>query len=262
MTDDDLPVGTLLSRRAAIRLLTASSVALGALETLTAQERGGVCVVRPELEEGPYFVDDRMMRSDVRVDSATGAARPGVPLSLAFTLAGLTNGRCTALREAAIHIWQCDALGEYSGVSGRGQATSAASHDFLRGVQRTGADGVAQFTTIYPGWYPGRAVHTHFKIRTIGVDGQAYEFTSQLFYPEELTDRIHAAGPYAQHGRRDIINSRDGIYRNGGDQLLLQPAKRADGSYQATVAIALDLADATAGRRDGGMRGGVGRRGR
>ena len=255
MTDDDQPIGALLSRRDAIRLLAATGVVFGAADRLNAQSAGGACVVRPELEEGPYFVDARAVRSDVRVDSSTGTISAGVPVQLSFTLAGLANGRCAPLRDAAVHIWQCDAVGEYSGVSGPGQRSSEGERDFLRGVQRTDASGVARFTTIYPGWYPGRAVHTHFKIRATGLDGQPYEFTSQLFYPDELTDRIHAERPYQQHGRRDRTNVRDGIFRNGGEQLLLQPAKQASGSYQGTLAIALDLSDTATGRTDGRMRG-------
>jgi protocatechuate 3,4-dioxygenase beta subunit len=255
MRDDDRHVGTLLSRRDAIRLLAATGIALGATDLVNAQNVGGACVVRPELEEGPYFVDGRIVRSDVRADSSTGIVSTGAPLQLSFTLAALTNSRCVPLRDAAVHIWQCDADGEYSGVSGRGQGRSDSGRDFLRGVQRTDASGVARFTTIYPGWYPGRAVHTHFKIRATGLDGQPYEFTSQLFYPDELTDRIHAERAYQAHGRRDVTNARDGIFRNGGEQLLLQPAKQANGSYQGTLAIALDLSDTATGRADGRMRG-------
>jgi protocatechuate 3,4-dioxygenase beta subunit len=227
-------------------------MALGATDRLSAQVADGTCLVRPELEEGPYFVDGRTVRSDVRPDSSTGIISPGVPFQLSFTLAALTNGGCAPLRDAAVHIWQCDALGEYSGVSGPGQRSSEGGRDFLRGVQHSDANGLVRFTTIYPGWYPGRAVHTHFKIRTKGLDGQAYEFTSQLFYPDDLTDRIHADRPYQPHGRRDVTNARDGIYRSGGEQLLLQPATSTSGSYQGAVAIALDLSDTATGRTDGG----------
>ena len=254
MHDDDRPVGTLLSRREAMRLFAATGMALSTGPFLHAQRAGSACVVRPELEEGPYFVDRRTVRADVRTDSTTGRVSAGVPLQLSFAVAALAQGRCMPLRDANVHVWQCDAVGEYSGVSGPGQRTSERARDFLRGVQPTDASGLARFTTIYPGWYPGRAVHTHFKIRTTGPDAQPYEFTSQLFYPDDLTDRIHADAPYQAHGRRDRTNARDGIYRNGGEQLLLEPARQANGSYHALVAIALDLSDAATARPDGGSR--------
>jgi protocatechuate 3,4-dioxygenase beta subunit len=258
MTDDDRLVGTLLSRRDAIQLIAATGLAFCDTEAASAQAPvGAACVVRPELEEGPYFVDGLAVRSDVRADSKTGTISPGVPLQISFSLAGLANGRCTPLRNAAVHIWQCDAVGDYSGVSGT--RPQSAERDFLRGVQHADGGGVVRFTTIYPGWYPGRAVHTHFKIRTPGFDGQTYEFTSQLFYPDDLTDRIHADGPYEAHGRRDVTNARDYIYRSGGAQLLLRPTRQSSGSYQGSMAIALDLADTATGGADSRRRGTAGR---
>ena len=125
--------------------------------------------------------------------------------------------------------------------------------DALRGIQTTDAQGRARFTTIYPGWYRGRAVHIHFMIRT-QASGGAYEYTSQLFVPEPLTDEIHARPPYAANGRRDTTNERDGIYRGGGDQLLMKPARSGAG-YEASIDIALDLSDARVGRADAEGRG-------
>jgi protocatechuate 3,4-dioxygenase beta subunit len=157
-----------------------------------------------------------------------------------------------------VHVWQCDAVGVYSGVRGPG-AGSNPNDDALRGTQATGKTGVVRFTTIYPGWYRGRAVHVHFKIRTKAA-GQASEYTSQLLFPEALTDKVHAQAPYASHGRRDTLNARDGIYRGGGDQLLLDP-KPASAGYHAPIDIALDLSITRVGAADGGA-GGGGRRGR
>ena len=147
----------------------------------------------------------------------------------------------------------------YSGVTDPRARAESTKDDALRGVQTTDAQGQARFTTIYPGWYRGRAVHIHFKIRT-QASGSAYEYTSQLFVPEALTDEIHARPPYAANGRRDTMNERDGIYRGGGDQLLLKPARTASG-YETAMDISLDLSDASVGRSDaeGRGRGGRGR---
>ena len=105
----------------------------------------------------------------------------------------------------------------------------------------TGADGVARFTTIYPGWYRGRAVHIHFKIRSSASATAAYEFTSQLFFDDALTDRVHAQQPYAAKGQRDLRNSGDGIYNQGGSELVLTVIPSSHG-YAATFDIALQRA--------------------
>lgn len=271
MDNDDILIGRLLGRREAMRLLGAGgAAALGGWRIAAAAGQSvppaaaGACVVRPELTEGPFFVDGSLARSDVRANTATGAIREGVPLALTFGVSRLAAGRCEPLPGALVHVWQCDAAGVYSGVEDPGTRGADLKDNALRGIQTADAQGRVKFTTIYPGWYRGRAVHIHFKIRTQGPNG-AYEYTSQLFFPEALTDEIHARPPYAANGRRDTVNQRDGIYRQAGDQLLLQPAKTSSG-YDAGIAIALDLSDASVGRSDadGGGRGpgrGRGRRG-
>ena len=210
------------------------------------------CVVRPELTEGPYFVDEQLNRADIRADSAGGAAKEGALLSLGFLISQIGNNSCTPLSGAMVDVWHCDADGVYSGVSDPGFDTSG--ENFLRGYQLTDAGGRAQFTTIYPGWYPGRTVHIHFKVRTNGPSGEAYEFTSQLFFDEALTDQVHAQPPYAARGERNTRNNNDGIYN---DLLLLDVSPTA-GGYATSFHLGLDLADAGVGAPDGG--GGPGRR--
>ena len=133
---------------------------------------------------------------------------------------------------------------------GPGGAQPANELTFLRGVQITDAHGVARFTTIYPGWYPGRTVHIHLKVRTTAAPTGAYEFTSQLFFEDALTDEIHARSPYAAHGRRTTTNAADGIYRDGGQPLTLEPVTNRNG-LAATFGIGLDLSHAATGRPDG-----------
>jgi protocatechuate 3,4-dioxygenase beta subunit len=193
------------------------------------------CVVRPALTEGPYFVDERLNRSDIRSDPSDGSVRPGVPLLLTFAVSRLVGGSCSALTGAVVDVWHCDALGAYSDVSDMGFNTRGSK--FLRGYQQTDAAGRAQFTTIYPGWYSGRAVHLHFKIRT-SLTGPASEFTSQVFFDEAVTDQVHAQSPYNQKGRRNTLNLSDGIYRGGGSQLLLALSAQGTG-YAATFDLAL-----------------------
>jgi protocatechuate 3,4-dioxygenase beta subunit len=214
------------------------------------------CVVRPEQTEGPYFVDENLNRADIRSDSSTGAVKEGAALALAFVVSQLGAGACMPLPGAHVDVWHCDAAGVYSDTSDSNWG-STVGQDFLRGYQVTGADGKAQFTTIYPGWYQGRTVHIHFKIRATGTDGQSYEFTSQLFFDDTLTDHVYAQPPYAARGQRTLRNSGDNIFRNGGSQLTLTVDKRDDG-YTATFPIGLDLSDTSVGQSISGGQGGPG----
>jgi protocatechuate 3,4-dioxygenase beta subunit len=201
------------------------------------------CVVKPSLTEGPYFVDVELNRSDIRSNTSTGTMSEGVPLALAFVVSQVASTACTPLKDAQVDVWHCDAAGVYSGVQG------SAGTNFLRGYQVTDASGKAIFTTTFPGWYSGRAVHIHFKIRTTGTDGAAYEFTSQLFFDEAVANKVYAQAPYSSKGSPDTPNSRDNIYQSGGDQLLLAPTE-SNGGYSATFTIALDLSDTEAGADD------------
>jgi protocatechuate 3,4-dioxygenase beta subunit len=192
-----------------------------------------LCTVTPALTEGPYFVDERLNRSDIRTDPGTGAARAGVPLAMKLQLSQISAlVGCTPLVGALVDIWHCDALGVYSDVS----AQNSRGQRFLRGYQISDSNGEVQFTTIYPGWYQGRAVHIHFKVRTNPSSNSGLEFTSQLFFDEALTDVVHAQSPYASKGRRDTLNTRDGIYSGGGTQLLL-PLNAVGGGYDGTMYV-------------------------
>lgn len=258
MHDDDLPVGRILSRREALGLLSAAGATIAAplMASTSGAARGQTaapvpgCIARPEMIEGPYFIDRQLDRSDIRSDPSTGAVPPGVPLTLGFTVSQLGRGVCAPLQGAIVDVWHCDAGGEYSGFDDRRVGFDTRGKTFLRGHQTTDAEGGARFTTIYPGWYAGRAVHIHFKIRKNAAQGQAYEFTSQLFFDEALNDQVHARPPYAAKGRRDTRNEGDQFFKGGGDQLVLALAPRGDG-FNSTFSIGLDLSDAQTGRPDG-----------
>jgi protocatechuate 3,4-dioxygenase beta subunit len=194
------------------------------------------CVVKPQQTEGPYFVDERLNRSDIRSDPTSGAVKEGVPLQLVFQVSQLRDNACTPLPNAIVDIWHCDALGVYSDVSDR--SFSTVGQKFLRGYQVTDANGIARFVTIYPGWYPGRTVHIHFKIRTSLTSTSGAEFTSQLYFDDAITDRVRERLPYATKGQGRQRNNEDGIFQDGGDRLLLQLTQKAAG-YAGRFDIAL-----------------------
>jgi protocatechuate 3,4-dioxygenase beta subunit len=251
---DDTPIGRILSRREILALLGGSGAALlaacapgtlAAPSPTAAQQTSASataaaaaassattlpsCIVRPAVTEGPYFVDEKLDRSDIRSDPSTGAVKDGVQFALTFLVSRVTGSACAALSGATVDVWHCDALGVYSDATDPSFNTKG--QKFLRGYQTTDASGKAQFTTIYPGWYQGRAVHIHFKIRTT-----TSAFTSQLFFDDALNTQVFAQSPYSQKGTAAIMkNAADGIYNS---QLLLTVTK--DGSaYAATFTIGL-----------------------
>lgn len=222
-------------RRRTLIMLGAASAGMLAMPA-RAQPRPA-CVVTPAQTEGPFFFDERLNRSDIRTDPADGALRPGVPLVLSLRVFAVTNSGCAALAGAMVDVWHCDAAGVYSGTSEadlRGRDSK-----FLRGYQLTGRDGSARFTTIYPGWYPGRAVHIHFKVRTLASGGRGTEFTSQLYFDEAVTDKVMAMPPYAGRGQRRVRNESDGIYRRGGGNALMAVLSGRSSGYAATFDIGL-----------------------
>ncbi|MFC3894285.1 twin-arginine translocation pathway signal protein [Lentzea rhizosphaerae] len=181
------------------------------------------CVVRPEMTEGPYHVDDRLNRSDIRQDTSNGVMSEGTVFALAPRVLQVADGRCTPLKDAVVDIWHCDAAGLYSDVPREGTD----GRNFLRGYQVSDRTGWARFTTVLPGWYRGRTVHIH-KAGYLAV------------------------APYAAKGAPDTTNAQDGIYSADGvgDQMLLRPARRGRG-YAATFTVGLDLSDTEVGGDDG-----------
>jgi len=265
MENDDRPVGQILTRRDALKLLGVGSAAFLAacaspnqsstvVPTIASTQVSSPttsaldCVVRPELTIGPYFVDEQLNRSDIRTEPSDNSVKEGVPLTLAISVFDVANNSCTPLTNAQVDIWHCDALGVYSGVSDQGFDTTG--QQFLRGYQLTDGTGKVQFLTIYPGWYSGRAVHIHFTIRTTATDGSDYQFTSQFFFDDTLTDQVHVQEPYASKGQRDTRNSSDNIFTGGGDQLLLAAEGDNTNGYTATINIGLDLTDMEVGAAD------------
>ena len=244
MPYDDIQVGRVLTRREALAVLGGAGVTLltGGSATGSTTAQGGplvpACVVRPQQTEGPYFVDERLHRSDIRSDSADGTVQPGVPMQLTLTVSRISDSGCTPLAGAHVDLWQCNALGVYSDVTDPGFRT--VGQKFLRGYQVTDTTGTVQFMTIYPGWYPGRTVHQHIKIRTAPSSPQGYAFTSQLYFDDVLTDRVHARAPYASKGPRTLRNDGDGLFANGGEHLMLRLTENGAG-YAATFAMGLQL---------------------
>ena len=265
MDSDDKPIGQILSRKEVLKLFGIGGAAallaacapdatstlvptVSSTQVSSSSSTALDCVVRPELTIGPYFVDDQLNRSDIRSEPSDNSVKEGVPLTLNISVASVGDSSCTPIEGAQVDIWHCDANRQYSGVSAQGSDTTG--QKFLRGYQLTDANGAVQFQTIYPGWYSGRAVHIHFTIRTKGANSEDYQFTSQFFFDDTLTDQVHSLEPYASKGQRDTRNSNDNIYNGGGDQLLLNLDGDTTNGFTTSFNVGLDLSDTEVGASD------------
>jgi protocatechuate 3,4-dioxygenase beta subunit len=171
-------------------------------------------VLIPEETEGPYPLDlsgsEEFFRSDVT------EGRPGLPLTLTMTLVDVNAG-CAALEGARVDIWHTDADGVYSGYSQPG--TDTTGETFCRGIQITDANGQVTFQTIYPGWYQGRVTHIHFQV----FFDSGLAVTSQIAFPEDITQAVYDVEPYAAKGQNTSVasNADDGIFSDGTQYQML-----------------------------------------
>jgi protocatechuate 3,4-dioxygenase beta subunit len=199
-------------RRREMMALSAGALASVALYACGADEDGATtsvaaggktipdCVLTPAQEEGPFYIDLAQVRRDIVED------RPGVPLALAIAVVDASS--CEPIRDAAVDIWHCDALGVYSGEPTEGSE----SETFLRGIQLTDARGLAEFTTIYPGQYPGRTTHIHLKVHT----GDRVSHIGQLFTTDQDDARVFALDPYNRNPAEITPRDADFIFREQG----------------------------------------------
>ena len=223
MTNDTFTRRSTLAKLGGVLLAAAGGRALLAPEAQggnRAVETGAVqCVLTPELTEGPYYIDGEKLRRDIR------EGHPGSLLTLRLIV--LSASTCKPVKGASVDIWHADAAGNYSGFG-----AGAGSRTFLRGVQKTDTSGLAVFTTIYPGWYQGRAVHIHIKVHV----GGSVVHTGQLFFSDALTRAVYKAAPYAERGNPDVPNASDSIFVNGGKRSIVA-VKKSGAGYIGSIAM-------------------------
>lgn len=230
------------------------------------------CTLAPEQEEGPYYIDDEKLRRDIT------EGKPGVPLTLRVALVNAKT--CAPLAHAALDIWHCDALGIYSGFiasslngpggpggPGRGgpgmppppggpegfrpggmpppggmRARNVDKTRFLRGVQVTDERGLVEFSTVYPGWYNGRAIHIHTKVHL----GGHVSHTGQLFFPPEITEDVAKLEPYKKRlGVERTTEAEDHVYNEQHGSLTMLSVARIEkrsnaNGFVGTVTLGVD----------------------
>ncbi|MFG2780921.1 intradiol ring-cleavage dioxygenase [Streptomyces prunicolor] len=227
MTDNNGATPTPVGRRTVLIATgtTAAVLAVGAAApsspttTTTADTTpaaaAAVCTLTKEMTEGPYYLDGALVRADVTEGKA------GIPLKLALTV--VDDSTCAVIPNALVEIWHCDALGEYSGYVGNNGHNEPDDGTFLRGGILTNSAGLANITTIYPGWYRGRCVHIHVKVHT-GVTltsdgsftGGSELHTGQLFIAETITTAVATISPYSTNTVTRTTLAQDSIYDDGG----------------------------------------------
>jgi protocatechuate 3,4-dioxygenase beta subunit len=210
-----------VTRRAWLGSAAVTALGLAGLKAAGESDAATVsCILTPEQTEGPYYIAGEKLRRNIT------DGRPGTPLLLRAFVVDATT--CRTIRNAAVDIWHADAGGVYSGFG-----DGASSRTFMRGIQRTNAKGLAQFRTVYPGWYQGRTVHIHVKVHV----GGSVVHTGQLYFPDSVTDAVYRRAPYSSRPNRDVRNATDSVYRNGGSKSVVRLKRNSAGVYVATITM-------------------------
>ncbi|KFY26443.1 hypothetical protein V491_01301 [Pseudogymnoascus sp. VKM F-3775] len=175
------------------------------------------CLLSPEGEEGPFYVKGEYVRSDIRDD------QPGVEIIIDLQFIDIST--CLPIVDLTADIWHCNSTGVYGGVisEGNGDATDTSNIDatYLRGLQATDENGVAQFTSVFPGHYSGRATHVHIEAH---LDGEVLENNTytggtiahigQFFFDQDLITEIEATTPYSTNTIEITTNAEDRVVQS------------------------------------------------
>src|SRR5207244_5410844 len=158
--------------------------------------------------------------------------KAGVPLTVVLTIVNVNSG-CAPVANANVEVWHCDAAGDYSeyaqpGFDGTGQT-------FLRGIQTTDANGQVTFSTIYPGWYAGRATHIHVDVYRNG----SVVKTTQIAFPEGVSAQVYATGVYASHGQNTTTNASDNVFSDGTSLEMAALSGDTTSGYTAALTIGI-----------------------
>jgi protocatechuate 3,4-dioxygenase beta subunit len=272
MDNDDATIGRILTRREALRAAGRAGLGLAAMggaaklgygSPLADTKPKANLVASPVMTEGPFFVDEKLNRSNLVAGTTRPSVKNGMPLHIDFTLYKLSGNSHVLVKDAHIDVWHADAIGVYSDENNPMNHEVTSHQTWLRGYQATGAAGTAAFQTIFPGWYRGRAPHIHFKIRTYSSAAKVTaEFTSQLFFKEADTKLVYAASPYT--GRHDTTNANDGIFNerqkdgsSAGEHMLLD-LKKLPGSAGYSTNFTVVLTEQNLHADQGGRRSGPG----
>jgi protocatechuate 3,4-dioxygenase beta subunit len=190
--------------------------------TSTTTGTNSTCAVTPTETIGPYPSLADFFRSDIR------EGKSGTVLTLTLKVVDVGAG-CAPVSGANVEIWHVDAAGNYS------QYGTQTTQTFLRGIQTTNSSGEVTFTTIYPGWYQGRATHIHVEVTINGVSRKA----TQIAFPESVNNTVHMSGAYAARGANPMSNASDGIFADSLSSELVTPSGSAASGYSVTFQVGI-----------------------
>lgn len=199
--------------------------------TGTGSGSSGSCTVAPIETEGPFptKTPSSLVTSNITSD------RTGVPFTIKITINN-TNNSCSGLAGAIVDIWHCDADGNYSEYGGTGmQSTNYTSVHFLRGRQTTDASGLVTFTSIFPGWYSGRAPHIH--VHVYNASGTSLKVT-QVAFPTDVCNTVYTtATNYYKKGTQDTQNANDNVFSDSLASELATVTGSVSAGYTLTQVI-------------------------
>ena len=213
---------------------TSTSTTTGtAASTSTTTTTPGSCVLIPQETVGPYPLFNDIASAAVYQRDDITEGKTGVPLRLTLNIVNVNN-QCAPILTAMVYVWHCDKDGYYSGYNQNG--ADMRGQTFCRGVQATDTNGRVTFNTVYPGWYPGRATHIHFRVY-LALDLQA---TSQLAFPNSVTSSVYSSSLYVAKGQNPTTPINDGIFSDGVTyQMVTVTANAATGGYDAELTVGI-----------------------
>ena len=192
--------------------------------TTTTGSTNATCAVTPTETAGPYPSLTDLFRSDIR------GGKTGTLLTLTVKVVNVNAG-CAAVANANVEVWHCDSAGNYS------EYGTQVAQTYLRGIQITNSNGEVMFTTIYPGWYQGRATHIHLEVTINGVSRKV----TQIAFPESVNNTVYGSGVYASRGSNPTSNLSDGIFADSLSSELVTPSGDATNGYTAACQIGVSL---------------------
>jgi protocatechuate 3,4-dioxygenase beta subunit len=216
---------------------------------------GGACVQSATETNGPFPADGSNTAGDgtstrldkvytgspiIRRDIAESIA--GVPLTLNISLQNVRNS-CATIPNYYIYIWHCTPTGQYSAYTASNNGGShSSSESYFRGIQQTDSNGEVTFTTIYPGWYTGRAIHIHAEVYA-GLDDASPIKITQFAFPMSINKVVAAQTTYGYKGTSGMMdNTADGIFSDGtSTEMLTVSANSSTGGYTASIAVRVSV---------------------
>lgn len=201
----------------------------GVSGTALAEDAHSTCDATPRQTEGPFYFDAGQVRRDIT------EGKQGQPLLVSLQVVEADS--CAPVPDTAVDIWHTDAAGQYSGYDGQGDdGIDTSGETFLRGMQITDDNGLVEFETIYPGWYPGRTTHIHFKVYT----DEGSLVASQLYFPDDITDSVYLTEPYSARGTGRTTNQNDRLLMDDpAHQALLGHVERNEDGFVVSLTIGI-----------------------